>query len=515
MISSFIKTFLGFFKKPSNACSPLPVQTEDYFHSIIDSLPLGIGVLDSKEYINFVNPAFKKYIDFEKNTPFPIPFLDCIPKDYRPSLQQWLRNPCTLPFEVSFQHATIAFYHAPLKLSSTHEKFIYGIDVTEQKKLELQFVQSQKMQAVGQLAGGIAHDFNNLLTAMIGFCDFLLLRHLPGDQSFTDIIQIKQNANRAANLVRQLLAFSRQQSLQPRVLDVAEILTELTVLLRRLIGANIELKIIHGRDIGMIKADQGQLEQVIINLVVNARDAMKNGGQLSIETSAYTIIQEEQKGEEVLPAGQYVLITVKDTGTGIPPDILRRIFEPFFSTKEIGSGTGLGLSTVYGIIKQTGGIITVQSTEGQGTEFSIYFPVCKEEMQQNILETVDHKKDLSGAETILLVEDEDAVRLFVVRALKNKGYTVFEASCGETALEILQNNPQIDLMITDVVMPKIEGPELMNRARIIKPQLKVIFISGYAEDAFRERLQTEAHIQFLSKPFTLKDLAIKVKDILE
>jgi two-component system cell cycle sensor histidine kinase/response regulator CckA len=516
-MKSLLKKLKSYFPQQKAQDNPYPLLTKEYFRHIVNSLPLGIGILNEKEQLIFVNTAFQEQIANSLSVPSLAPFLDYIPPEYQKEIHQWLQKESALPFEIPFSNMTIAFYKTHLNSAENPEKIIYGIDVTEQKKLELQFVQSQKMQAVGQLAGGIAHDFNNLLTAMIGFCDFLLLRHLPGDQSFTDIMQIKQNANRAANLVRQLLAFSRQQALRPKVLDITEILTELTVLLRRLIGANIELKMIHDRHIGMVKADQGQLEQVIINLAVNARDAMKNGGQLLIETSLYTVKQREEKNGEVLPPGNYVLITVKDSGSGIPPEIIGRIFEPFFSTKEIGSGTGLGLSTVYGIVKQTGGFITVQSQEDQGTQFDIFLPQSEENLSS--LETStdlhDPKKDLTGSGTILLVEDEDGVRLFAVRALRNKGYEVFEANSGEVALEILQNNPQIRLMITDVVMPKIEGPELMNRARLIKPDLKVIFISGYTEDAFRERLQTEQHIHFLSKPFTLKELAAKVKDIFE
>src|SRR5437763_360736 len=242
-------------------------------------------------------------------------------------------------------------------LARAADSTLHFIDVTEQKSLEIQFAQSQKIQAVGQLAGGVAHDFNNLLTAMIGFCDLLLLRFQPGDPSFGDIMQIQQNANRAANLVRQLLAFSRQQTLQPRIIDITDVLVELSHLLRRLIGENIELKVVHGRDLGLAKVDQGQLEQVIINLAVNARDAMQGGGTLTIRTANLSQANTVRRGHEVMPAGDYVQIEVADTGTGIAKEHLARIFEPFFSTKEGGSGPALGLSTVYGIVKQTGGLI--------------------------------------------------------------------------------------------------------------------------------------------------------------
>jgi len=394
---------------------------------------------------------------------------------------------------------------------------VHFIDSTEQKNLERQFAQSQKMQAVGQLAGGIAHDFNNLLTAMIGFSDLLLLRHRPGDQSFADIMQIKQNANRAANLVRQLLAFSRQQTLQPRLLNLTDILAELSHLLRRLIGENIELKMSHGRDLGMIKADQGQLEQVIINLAVNARDAMDGGGVLTIRTGSEKVERRRKLKDETMPPGNYTVIEVQDTGCGIPPENLDRIFDPFFSTKEVGAGTGLGLSTVYGIVKQTGGYVFVDSTVGVGTTFSIFLPaVAEQEVAATLQEAeAQDRRDLTGAGTLLLVEDEDAVRAFSARALRNKGYNVLEANSGETALEILaRQEAPIDLLVTDVVMPRLDGPTLVKEVRQTRPELKVIFISGYAEDSFRKRLDEDTGIHFLPKPFSLKQLAGKVKEVL-
>ncbi|HEY0524667.1 MAG TPA: PAS domain-containing protein [Stellaceae bacterium] len=396
---------------------------------------------------------------------------------------------------------------------------LHFIDATEQKSLEAQFAQSQKMQAVGQLAGGVAHDFNNLLTAMIGFCDLLLLRFKPGDPSFSDIMQIKQNANRAANLVRQLLAFSRQQTLQPRVLDITDVLAELSHLLRRLIGENIELKMVHGRDLGLVKVDQGQLEQVIINLAVNARDAMIGGGTLTIRTCNVARSAPTRRGHEVMPPGDYVQIEVADTGIGIPKENLGRIFEPFYTTKEVGSGTGLGLSTVYGIVKQTGGFVFVDSAPGEGATFSIFLPrhQITEAAQPARAEpeTPGSTRDLTGVGTILLVEDEDPVRLFSARALRNKGYKVLEAKSGDAALELINDGKEtIDLLITDVVMPRMDGPGLIKLVRETHPDMKVIFISGYTEDAFRKRLDHDAEIHFLPKPFSLKQLAGKVKEVM-
>jgi len=396
---------------------------------------------------------------------------------------------------------------------------LHFIDVTEQKNLEVQFAQSQKMQAVGQLAGGVAHDFNNLLTAMIGFCDLLLLRFQPGDPSFADIMQIQQNANRAANLVRQLLAFSRQQTLQPRVLDITDVLVDLSHLLRRLIGENIELKVVHGRDLGPVKVDQGQLEQVIINLAVNARDAMPGSGTLTIRTMNFHSAQTQRRGHEVMPAGDYVLIEVADTGVGIPSGDIGRIFDPFFSTKELGSGTGLGLSTVYGIVKQTGGFVFVDSHPGRGAVFEIYLPLYQPTEAPMVARADANEpsasKDLTGCGTVLLVEDEDPVRKFGARALRNKGYKVIEAESGEVALEVIRNAAEkIDLLITDVVMPRLDGPGLAREVRELRSDIKVIFISGYAEDAFRQRLDSDSDIDFLSKPFSLKQLASKVKEVI-
>ncbi len=409
---------------------------------------------------------------------------------------------------------------------------LHLIDQTEQKNLELRFSHSQKMQAVGQLAGGVAHDFNNLLTAMIGFSDLLLMRHPAGDPSFADIMQIKQNANRAANLVRQLLAFSRRQTLQPKTVDLTEVLAELNNLIRRLIGENIQMSMQHGRDLGMVKADQGQLEQVIINLAVNARDAMKGGGTLTIRTSNVRIDSAASlerdliapTEDDVILPGDYVLVEVADTGTGIPLEIVKNIFEPFFSTKEIGSGTGLGLSTCYGIIKQTGGYIFVRTAENVGTNFHLYFKRHEAEDEKSAAtpETHDekHSGDLTGRATIMLVEDETPVRIFAARALRNKGYDVLEADSGENALEVFaEHTAPIDLIISDVMMPGINGPKMISTlyeqyAERMK-DTKVVFISGYAEDAFVDSFGTDRAFNFLPKPFTLKQLAGKVKDVLD
>jgi two-component system, cell cycle sensor histidine kinase and response regulator CckA len=343
-------------------------------------------------------------------------------------------------------------------------------------------------------------------------------------------MQIKQNANRAANLVRQLLAFSRRQTLQPKVLDLTDVLAELSNLIRRLIGENIELKMIHGRDIGHVRADQGQLEQVLINLAVNARDAMASGGALTIRTSMATIdakhplprdLMAPAEEDTRIPYGNYVLIEVIDTGCGIPPAILQKIFEPFFSTKPVGSGTGLGLSTVFGIIKQTGGYVYVSSKENEGTNFSLFFPTVAAQdvaaAKQVEAETVERSSnvDLTGNGTILLVEDETPVRIFAARALKNKGYTILEADCGETAIELMEKHGnEVEVIVTDVIMPGMNGPTMIDKVTVQYPNVKVIFISGYAEDIFVNNYGSERSFNFLAKPFTLKQLAQKIKDVL-
>ncbi|MCB1465597.1 MAG: response regulator [Rhizobiaceae bacterium] len=404
---------------------------------------------------------------------------------------------------------------------------VYAVETTEQKALENQMAQSQKMQAVGQLAGGIAHDFNNVLTAIIMASDLLLTNHRPSDPSFLDIMNIKQNANRAASLVRQLLAFSRRQTLRPEVLNLTDVLADLRMLLARLAGNDIALKIDHGRDLWPIRADLGQFEQVIVNLTVNARDAMPDGGEITVRTRNLPEAECEAFGyRELLPA-DYVLVEVEDSGSGIAPDVLKKIFEPFFTTKEVGKGTGLGLSMVYGIVKQTGGFIYCDSEVGEGTTFRIFLPrhvvVEKSGDASSSQETAtaapkpaEANKDLSGSAVVLLVEDEDAVRMGGMRALKSRGYTVHEASSGVEAMEIFEQlEGKIDIVVSDVVMPEMDGPTLLGELRKLQPDIKFIFVSGYAEDAFARNLPADQKFGFLPKPFSLKQLATVVKDVLE
>ncbi len=383
-------------------------------------------------------------------------------------------------------------------------------DATELKSLEAQFVQSQKMQAIGQLAGGVAHDFNNLLTAISGHCDLLLLRHDQGDGDYSDLVQINQNANRAAALVGQLLAFSRKQTLQPETLDMRDTLADLTHLLNRLVGEKVTLTLSHDPVLKPIRADKRQLEQVLMNLVVNARDALPSGGEIRILTECANLTEPLQRDQVSVPAGDYVTIKVCDDGTGIPSDKLQKVFEPFFTTKRTGEGTGLGLSTAYGIIKQTGGYIFVDSDEGVGTCFTLYFPVLAPSEQIVLPKAAEAPKDMSNLPkggVILLVEDEAPVRAFASRALRLRGYTVLEAEDAEAALETLEDvSLKIDVFVTDVVMPGKDGPSWVREALIERPGVRVVFVSGYAEDSLGEAQKKIPNSVFLPKPFSLSDL---------
>lgn len=496
--------------------------SEDRFQRFFDEAPLGIALIDRAYRIRDCNHALAHMLgmiasDVEgKNLDI---FIDSDrPDDVLNMLKGADQGQPLPPAELRLKgkREPISVQMHARKFKDSDDYVLHFIDLSKQKALEAQFVQSQKMQAIGQLAGGVAHDFNNLLTAMIGFCDLLLLRHKPGDPSFSDINQIKQNANRAANLVRQLLAFSRQQTLRPKVQNITDILIELSHLLRRLLGANIDLQLSHGQDLGLVKVDEGQMEQVLINLAVNARDAMPDGGKLMIETRMIHTDIPIQRGAEMMPAGDWITISVTDTGTGMPSDVMARIFEPFFTTKPVGQGTGLGLSTVYGIMRQTGGYVHVESALFKGTVFTLYLPRAAEAQEVKTEVTEQPKpQDLTGTARILLVEDEDAVRTFSVRALTNKGYQVLATASGEEAVDLFEKQPKdepIDILITDVVMPNMDGPTVARLIREKNKDLKIIFISGYTEDRLKDYMGPG--IFFLPKPFTLKQLAEKVKDVL-
>jgi|GEM_PF-4232186 len=406
----------------------------------------------------------------------------------------------------------------------TKKRICYFQDISNEKSLEQKFNQAQKMQAIGQLAGGVAHDFNNLLTAIGGHTELLMNRFTASDFAYADLLQIRNNVNRAGNLVRQLLAFSRRQTLKPEIVTLTDILPDLSRMLERLIGDQILLKTEYAPSLKPIKADITQLEQVIINLGVNARDAMhEKGGTLTINTQNITADDANHEGHDIMPSAEYVKITVSDTGHGMSDDVREKIFEPFFTTKPQGEGTGLGLSTVYGIIKQSGGFVFVDSEENKGTDFRIYFPVAHEESTMQVVkdqeissqQSLDDIIDAPHTKTVLVVEDEESVRAFVVRALQLKGYQILEADCGEDALEVFEAHYEdIDIVITDVMMPGLSGPEWIKQAQDLKSEFSVIFMSGYTQDYFRDDSAFELpglEAGFLSKPFTLKTLNEAVK----
>ncbi|MFD1744087.1 cell cycle histidine kinase CckA [Rhizobium helianthi] len=418
---------------------------------------------------------------------------------------------------------------------------VYAVETTEQKALETQMAQTQKMNAVGTLAGGIAHDFNNVLTAILLSSDHLLLQARPSDASFADLMEIKRNANRAAVLVRQLLAFSRKQTMRPAVLNLTDVVGDLRMLVDRLIsGTNVKLEVEYGRDLWPVRTDLSQFEQVLINLCVNARDAMPNGGSIKIRTRNVTADEVASFANARLPADDFVLVEVADSGTGISPEIMDKIFEPFFTTKEVGKGTGLGLSMVYGIVKQSGGYIYPESEVGKGTTFRVFLPRHIQEVQPAAApasadgqsSTASDAKttaaaaqpapaseslDLTGnSAVVLLVEDEEAVRRGGKRMLETRGYTVHEAGSGTEALEIMEElDGKVDIVVSDVVMPEMDGPTLLRELRKSYPDLKFIFVSGYAEDAFARNLPADAKFGFLPKPFSLKQLAVAVREMLD
>ena len=407
-------------------------------------------------------------------------------------------------------------------------------DSSEETRLKRQVAQATKMQAVGQLAGGVAHDFNNVLTAIIGFCDLMLLRHTPGDSDYDDIQQIRANSNRAASLTRQLLAFSRQQTLRPQVLQLPDVVSDVSQMLKRLLGERIALALDHDRDLGAVRADKTQLEQVIVNLAVNARDAMigaggklggEGAGTLKLCSRRVTAAQVRKMKSDVLPVADYTALIVSDTGSGIPPENLGKIFEPFFTTKELGrggvmGGTGLGLSTVYGIVKQSGGFIFAESETAPapycGTTISIYLPV-HEPSSSAQPEPGEGPRPApatwSGGGHVLLVEDEDTVRVVAERALVRAGFTVTAARDGEEGLERVQAGEAFDLVVSDVVMPVMDGPAMAREIRKLRPDLPFLFMSGYAEEQLRREIDIP-NMHFLPKPFSVAQIGEMVEGVL-
>ena len=501
--------------------------------ALLEQLPLGLATTDREGHFLFANPAFRRAGGLGEGDLPPYPSDLVVPKDktaMSDAVRRFAQGPASSgDIAVRLRHGggeeMTTFGLAGVRGLGEAAVLLSLADGSQEARYRQQMTQQTKMQAVGQLAGGVAHDFNNVLTAIIGYCDLMLLRHTPGDSDYDDIQQIKANSNRAASLTRQLLAFSRQQTLQPTVLQLPDVLSEVSQLLKRLLGAKITLKVVHDRDLGPVRADPGQLEQVIINLAVNARDAIqaKQGegasGTLRFATRRVQAKDIRRMGSEIIPAGDYTVLIAEDTGGGIPPEVLGKIFEPFFTTKEQGKGTGLGLSTVYGIVKQSGGFIFAANAKGadgsvSGARFTIYLPVhnvSAEELAEAKAEEAG--REWSGGGTILLVEDEDMVRAVAERSLTRQGYTVVTASDGDEGLELVEKGGTFDLVVSDVVMPAMDGPAMAREIRKIQPDLPILFMSGYAEAQLRDQIDIAA-MHFIPKPFSVQQIADKVAEVL-
>jgi PAS domain S-box-containing protein len=421
-------------------------------------------------------------------------------------------------FPVEWKDGSYACHVEPLRDGDgiVHGAICMALDVTDRKKLEEQFRQAQKMEAVGRLAGGIAHDFNNLLMVIQGYADLLAERLNEGDPLRRNAEQIRAASQRAAALTQQLLAFSRKQILAPKVLNVHTVVTDLEKILRRVIGEDIELRTSSTADLWLIKADRSQVEQVIMNLAVNARDAMPTGGRLTIETANVEFDMSISNPPTVLAPGKYVMLAVSDNGCGMDEKVQAHIFEPFFTTKEKGKGTGLGLATVYGVVKQSGGYIWVYSEAGRGTTFKIYLPRIEEENVPSTRERLPSATATPrGSEVILLAEDEKGVRELAREYLETSGYTVLVAEDGRAAIELASKHSGIiHLLMTDVVMPGIGGPEVAERIKILRPEIKVLYMSGYTDQAIMHQGVLQSGAILLQKPFTLAALASKLREIL-
>jgi two-component system, cell cycle sensor histidine kinase and response regulator CckA len=536
---------LVIYRGPGGDVSEGLRAAEVRFSRFFNNSPLAIATIDKTARISRTNAAFVRvFSDALGGEAQGRPLLDAVAERERDGLDKLVRDAISghsdlEPFETllnSEPARSVRFWLAPVDAGDhdAEAAIVYVIDTTEQRILQEQFAQSQKMQAVGQLAGGVAHDFNNVLGAIMLAADFLIASHKPGDPAFQDIMSIKNNANRAANLVRQLLAFSRRQTLRPQILSLNDAVSDLSMLLRRLLGEKVTLDVVHGRDLWPVRADVNQFEQVVMNLAVNARDAMPNGGKVLIRTRNVSAKEAASYDNRDLQPADYVAVEVEDNGTGIPPAILDKIFEPFFTTKDVGKGTGLGLSTVYGIVKQTGGSIIVDTVEGRGSTFRVFLPRHVEVARPAEERTAERMPvaaaaeapqapqsekaarseltDLTGRGRILLVEDEEALRALSARTLVARGFEVIEAGSGIEALQALEeSNNEIDLVVSDVVMPEMDGPTLLKELRKRNTKTRIIFVSGYAEEAFARNMPEGEEFAFLAKPFSMKQLLEAVK----
>ena len=492
--------------------------------AVIQSSPLAIYTLDAASTVRTWNPAAEALYGWraEEVVGRQLPTIAHDPEDHARLLQRVLQGEALRGAEVSRRRkdgspVTLSLSVAPLQDAAGRVTGMLAIaaDLTEVRQLEVQYRQAQKMEAVGRLAGGIAHDFNNLLTAILGTTGLLLEDLGPDSRARLDIQEIEKAAKRAAGLTRQLLVFSRQQVLEPRVLDVNALVGNLETMLRRLIGEDIELRTTLSADGGAVRADPGQLEQAIVNLVVNARDAMPGGGRLTVETATVELDPRYVESHVPTRPGTYVMLAVSDTGAGMDPATKARLFEPFFTTKEVGKGTGLGLATVYGIVKQSGGYIWAYSELDHGTTFKIYLPrmAGTPEMSEG---TVSTPLPVGGSETVLVAEDQPEVRQLTTRVLETRGYTVLAAGSGEEALALAARySDRIHVLVSDVVMPGMNGRELARRLSALRDGLKVLFVSGYTGEAVHQRGLLEPGVAFLQKPFTADALARKLREVLD
>lgn len=486
-----------------------------HVEQLLSTLPLGLALVDRDGRFLFANDAFARVLNVEPSKLPSYPGDLVIAEDKGAVLDSIRRYGSGA---MTSGDIAIRLKEQPDEVIGLSIAGVRGLgeaavllglkDNSEEITLKRQLAQQTKMESIGQLAGGVAHDFNNILTAIIGYCDLMMLRHQPGDGDYDDIQQIKNNSNRAASLTRQLLAFSRQQTLRPQILQLANVVADVSSLLKRLLGETVRLEVHHGRGVGQVRADPGQLEQVIINLGVNARDAMPKGGVVHISTAAVSQHEVMAMGSEVLPIGDYVQLSVEDSGVGIPKENLAKIFEPFYTTKEVGKGTGLGLSTVYGIVKQSGGFIFADSTPAKGTRIDIFLPVHRGEAPAPDTSKREFykPKDLWGSGRVLVVEDEDMVRAVAERALVRQGYVVETASDGEQALEMFAEGKRYDLVVSDVVMPNMDGPTMAHKLRATYGEIRLLFMSGYAEEQLRETISLD-NVSFLAKPFSVQQIA--------
>lgn len=498
-------------------------RAEEAFQVLVNNSPMGIFIIQDGKF-QIVNPGLEKICGYSAEALLGKGSLELVSQEYRREVRRnairMLTGDTQMVSEFPLVIAGGQSRWVMSKLVSTVYRgkravLGYCMDINERKELERNFLQAQKMEAVGRLAGGVAHDFNNMLGVILGYCDILHQKLKEPDAQSHHVAEIKKAAARAAALTQQLLAFSRKQIMRPQVLNLNPMLVDMEKMLRRLIGEDIELKVIFDPSLGAVRADPGHLEQVIMNLVVNARDAMPHGGKLTVETANVYLDQAYAEKHAFVPPGQYVRLAITDNGLGMDAATQARIFEPFFTTKEDSKGTGLGLSTVYGVVKQNGGYIQVYSEVNRGTTFKIYLPLVQEGVAEATAPT-PAQEELHGSETILVVEDEDLVRKLICKILTRFGFTVLEARDGDEALLLVEKLTEpIHLLLTDVVMPQMSGRELADRLKDNLPEIKVLFMSGYTENAIIHHGVIEPELAFIQKPFSPPGLVEKIRKILD